>query len=216
MSVAAEFKSEAGISFQYPDDWTALTELNREQLNPEVQAYLQESQIDLRAIHVMVIRLNQSDFQENFNFQIIPHEVPITDSSIKNILPQVMSQHATAGIQTSEISGDLTSVAGRRGINLTWKAILPFEDRQLRQRQVLVPGGGQTFVITFTALPSTYDKYVRDFEAVLQSLQLPPQQSGLNWDALGCIVGVIIGVPIGIIVMRLAKKKWGRPSPPNV
>ena len=212
---AAEFKSEAGISFQYPDEWTVLSELNQEQFTPAVQAYVKESQIDLRAIHVMVVRLNDSDFQENMNVVITPHEVPVTASSIEKFLPQIKSQNATTGIQMSELSGDLITIADRQAINLTFKTKLPFEDNLLQQRQVLIPGGGQTFTITFTALPTTYSQHVGAFDSVLQSLKLAPQQSSFNWDAIGRLCGTMIGVPIGVIVFFQIKKRWGKPASPK-
>ena len=213
---AGEFKSEAGISFQYPDDWTAFTELDREKLNPVAQAYLKENPIDLRLIQVMVIRLNDSEFQENFNVVMTPHEVLVSASSIEKILRQIVSQTASEGAQISEQSGELIDVAGRRAISLTHKIKLPFDDSLLQQRQVLIPGGGQTFNITFTALPATFNKYSGTFEAVLQSLTLPPQQSGFNWEAIGRICGVMIGIPIGLFVMRRVKKKWGSPASSKV
>ena len=80
---AAEYKSEVGISFEFPDDWTAITELDREKLSPAVQAYLKENPIDLRRIQVTVIRLNDSDIQENFNVVMTPREVPVSASSIE-------------------------------------------------------------------------------------------------------------------------------------
>lgn len=206
---AAEYKSEVGISFEFPDDWTAITELDREKLSPAVQAYLKENPIDLRRIQVTVIRLNDSDIQENFNVVMTPREVPVSASSIEKILSQIVSQMAIAGGQISEQSGELIDVAGRRAISLTYKTKLPFEAGLVQNRQIIIPGGGQTFCITFTALPATFNKYSGTFEAVLQSLTLPPQQSGFNWDVIGRLCGMIIGIAMGVFVMRRVMKKRG-------
>ena len=43
---AGEFKSEEGISFQYPEDWVAVTQVNQGDYPPEILEYLRSNQFD--------------------------------------------------------------------------------------------------------------------------------------------------------------------------
>ena len=212
MAEAAEFKSEEGISFQYPDDWVAVTQVNQEQLAPQVRAYLQENHMDLSATLVMVMRLNEGDFVENFNVVMVPQQIPATAASLPKLQSQKSDQSKKSGIQITELTGNLIDIADRKCINFTHKTQLPFVEGLLQQRQVMIPGGGKTFVITLTALPTTYEKHIATFDAVLHSLQVLPPEDDPMWFKLGRLCGMIIGIPLGLYAWHLIKKRWGAPN----
>jgi hypothetical protein len=200
---AGEFKSEAGVSFQYPDDWVAVTQLNQSELRPEVQEYLRSNPIDFTQMHVMVLRVTTGEFAENINLVIAPTQIPVSQAVFDQHKARVPGEYEKVGMKASNLTGAMVTIADRPAMVFTCDAEMPYGGDSLRQRQVLVPGGGKTFVFTCTAPQSTFDKYSGTFDQILGSLKVPaPVDTGSDLLAyrLGKILGIIIGGLIGLFV----------------
>ena len=196
LAVAGEFQSEAGVSFLYPEDWVAITELNQGKLPPEFQEYIRSRQFDMKSLHVMVLRVTSDEFAENINLVILPGQIVASQSVLDQRQVNMPIELEELGVKVSHLSGVIETIAERPALVLTSDVLMPFAEEPLRQRQVLIPGGGKTFVITCTATPASYDKYSVTFDEILRSLKLPdPVDSGSGW--LGAKIGMLVGGLIG-------------------
>jgi hypothetical protein len=205
---AGEFKSDAGVSFHYPDGWVAITQLNLSELPQEVQEHVRSNQIDLSQLHVLVVRVTTGEFAENINLIIAPQQVPVTQTVFDQHKARIPGEYEKVGMSASNLSGAMVAIADHPAMVFTCDAEMPFGGEPLRQRQVLIPGGGKTFVFTCTATQSSYDKYSGTFDQILGSLKVPaPVATGFDWSAVWSkgVLGAIVGGFIGLFV-ALKKK----------
>lgn len=215
---AGEFQSEEGISFQYPEDWVAITQLNQGDLLPEILEYLRSNQFDLKSVHVLVLRVTTDEFAENVNLIIIPGQIVASQSVLDQRKANMPVELEKLGVKVSHLSGAIETIANRPALVLTSDVLMPFAEEPLRQRQVLVPGGGKTFVITCTATQASDDKYASTFDEILRSLKLPaPVASGFDGLAysigIGMIIGGLIGALVGTKLFAFLKKKLAVKKP---
>ena len=213
---AAEFKSELGISFQYPDDWVAITDLNQADLPPKFQKLIQDKKFDLKKVKVVVLRDTAEEFAENFSVVIAPDQMPTTTSFISKLKNEMKNKAAARGLQIADLSAEPISIANRPAINMTFKNRPAGSNVMMQQRIVYVPGGGNTFLLTFTAPVTTYDSYAGAFETALQSLQVPPAIPGKEpggippslWQVLPSLA-----IGIYIVVSRRMKNRSAAKEP---
>jgi len=91
--------------------------------------------------------------------------------------------------------------------------------RTVKDKQVYLVNGGKGFVITYTALSTTYQEYLPDFETSVQTFNIGIV--GLNWLLIIAIVAVVvaIGAAAAIILVRRTKRKAPQtpiPPPPTL
>ncbi len=217
-SRAGEFKSEEGVSFQYPDDWVAITQLNQGDLSPEVQEHIRNNQFDLKSVHVWVLRVTTDEFAENMNLIIIPGQIAASQSVLDQRKANVRAELEKSGVKVTHLSGAIETIADRPALVLTSDVLMPFAEEPLRQRQVLIPGGGKTFVLTCTATQASGDKYAATFDQILRTLQVPaPVDTRFDRlaDMIGMLTGVLIGVFVGLKLFASLKKKMAVKKPIN-
>ena len=213
---AGEFQSEEGISFQYPEDWVAITQLNQGDLLPEILEYLRSNQFDLKSVHVLVLRVTTDEFAENVNLIIIPGQIVASQSVLDQRKANMPVELEKLGVKVSHLSGAIETIADRPALVLTSDVLMPFAVEPLRQRQVLIPGGGKTFVLTCTATQASYDKYAATFDGILRTLKIPaPVDTRFDRlaEMIGMMTGVLIGVFVGLKLFASLKKKMAVKKP---
>lgn len=58
---------------------------------------------------------------------------------------------------------------------------MPGETLPSRQRQVYIPGGGNTFIVTCTGEADRFDGYVPTFDSILASFKVPPPRAACRF-----------------------------------
>jgi hypothetical protein len=83
---------------------------------------------------------------------------------------------------------------------------MPGVSGTLRQKQVMIPGGGKTFIVTCTASAETFDLYQPTFEGVLSNFQVPAPVTrgfdGKQGEEMAFVWGVIAGV-VGVLAWTM-------------
>ncbi|MEM3759644.1 MAG: DcrB-related protein [Candidatus Bathyarchaeia archaeon] len=79
----------------------------------------------------------------------------------------------------------------------------------VQQKQVWLVKGGKAFVITYSAAPATYSKYLPAFESSLQTFKI---EAGIEWWVWLIIIVVVVGVVAAVATLILRRRK-AQPAP---
>lgn len=211
-----EYADPSGFSITYPDGWVVVNRAAmsgaQQALPPEMRDWVAKNKLDLSKVAVMVVRNGQEDFLENLNVVVNNQQIPTDDNAVKQLTAAMPGQYAAMGAQVTNIQGRVQKVASRDAVVVEYDARLPGVETPLRQRQVALPGGGKTYIVTCTARADTFDKYQPTFDAVLASFKAPAP-AGFDWSrvfstgVIGGLIGLVVAVVLGVM------KKKPKPGP---
>ena len=221
-AAAAEYSDPAGFSFTYPSDWTPVAKpggkISTATLPPAVQNWIRQNQSAMDHVNMSLLHAG-GEFMENLNVVVQPDEIPVKQSSIDHLLTTLPEQYRAMGGTTENMQGRIQNFGANKAIVIEYRVRFPVVAHQLMQRQVMFPGGGQSFIVTCTAKADGFAAIAPTFDGILASFKLPaPTSQGFDWNSvLGkAIEGGIIGGAIGgIIAIGKMLKKKKPTSPPS-
>jgi hypothetical protein len=205
------YSDPSGFSFTYPEGWIAVTQKAMGDVNQivpdDTKEWVLKNNVDLSQIAVTVIRDGNEEFLENLNVVVKPQQIPVNDKFEKELKAAISQQLGTMGVKLEGVQSRIEKIGSRDAIVVTFQSRLPGVDDLLRQKQIMLPGGGNTYIITCTAKADSFDKYQPTFDAVLASFQAPaPATQGFVWNQ-AAVSGAIGGVVGGMIAaLALAKR----------
>lgn len=208
-ATAGEHADPAGFSFKYPDTWFAITSVNRDSLPPELKNWVARNRVDLTRVKVTVLRRANEEFLENLNVVVDTQQMPINNASLQKLLEIIPQQFRSVGVTIEDMQGRLGQFGANQAIILEYRSRLPGVPIPLKQRQVMLAGGGKTFIVTCTAKQDTFDQHVGTFDSILASFNVPaPIAQGVNLNPIlrGALVGGIVGGLAAILAYFRRKK----------
>jgi hypothetical protein len=193
----AEFKSEKGFTVKYPSDWKIASAQESATMQQEAQSVMKKLGIsDLSQFAVIILDPASGRSPASMNVTITHGRVPLDDSGmVSTKMRENARQVAGAlGAQMSDFSGGVETIGENKAAVSRYRLSVP--GLALRQTQMCVPAGGQTFVFTCTAPENQRAKYDAIFQSMMSSVKvesnffssLPP------WALYGIVGGVIGGV----------------------
>lgn len=208
-----EHHDPTGYSFSYPGGWIAVTKelgkLGREALPEDVRSYLAKNNVDLGRMSIMLIRDADEEFLENVNVVVDHQEMPMVDDSRQKLVELLPGQYRSLGAEMSNVRGQLRNVGKHDAVVLDYNVKLPTVPKLLRQRQAYLAGGGNTYIVTFTANSDSFAKYEPTFDTILASFDVPaPTRKGFDWKQMA-ITGLVGGLAAGLLGLyqKFFKKK---------
>jgi hypothetical protein len=222
------YADPSGFSFTYPDGWVPVTRAAMGDINQvvprELKDWISRNKVDLNRVAVTLVRDGRDEFLENLNVVVDAQQIPVDDKTVKKLTDMISQQYGAMGVKVDGVQGRVQKVGPRDAVVVEYQARMPGVPDTLRQRQVMFPGGGKTYIVTCTARVNSFDKYQPTFDRVLASFQVPaPVAQGFDWNRVvmtGLVGGVIGGLIGGLawVVRRLSSKaspKQGSASTPD-
>jgi hypothetical protein len=213
------YADPSGFSFRYPDGWIPVTRATMGDLNQvlpgEVKDWISRNRVDLNRLQVVLIRAGRDEFLESLNVVVDNQQIPVNDDTAKKLTSTIAQKYGAMGVKVDDVQGRVQKVGSYDAVVVEYQAQMPGVPETLRQRQVLFPGGGKTFIVTCTAKANSFDKYQPTFDTVLASFQVPaPVAQGFDWDRVETmtVVGGLIGGLIGGLAW-VAKKFSSKAGP---
>lgn len=213
---AGTYTDPSGFSFTYPDGWITVTRAQVGEVNqvipPEIRNWVNHSNIDLNRMAVVLLRNGQEEFLENINVVVDSQQIPLDDDSLQELNEKLPQQYRAAGATIEDFQARIQKVGSREAMVVEYRARMPGMPETLRQKQVMFPGGGKTYIVTYTATADSFERYRATFDNVLLSFQTPdPLSQGFDWNRviMMALVGAVIGGLIGgvsWITKKLSKK----------
>jgi len=203
-AVADEYADPSGFSFTYPEDWFPVTadvvHEGSSALPAEMKSWIAKNNIDLSRVKVVLIRRGHDEFLENMNVVVSTPEIPVSTRTLKKLTDHLTRQYAAMGVHVDKLQTRVQQVGKRDAFVAEYEVSMPGIPFPLRQKQVTVPGGGKTYIVTCTGRAASYDRYSPTFEAVLASFRSPPAAAWpIDWrhvfrmSLLGGIIGAVAG-----------------------
>ena len=164
---------QAAFSFTHPKDWTPVNAATLAQVNKEVKKWISKSTVDFKRVKMLLIRDSDSEFSENMNVVVVNKQVPVKQATVKQLKQVFTRQFAKLGIKISDLKGQVQKIGANNVVAVEYKSRIPGNPDPLWQKQVLFAGGGKTYVVTCTALASSFERYLPIFDGILASFQVP-------------------------------------------
>jgi gas vesicle protein len=206
-ATAAEYSDPQGFSLTYPDDWAALPsgfDAVKGRIPPNIQKWVEKNKVDLSHAAVLIIRNGDEDFLENINVVVARTQAPTSGRAAKELSEVMREKCRSMGIAIEDLEVSVQQVGSNEAVVFDHKIKLPFLDSLLKQKQVIIPGGGKTYTVTCTAKDDTFAKYSSTFDGILASFRCPPPVAqGFDWGPL--LTGATVGSAIGLLVALYRK-----------
>ena len=209
-ALADKYVDPSGFSFDYEEGWAPVTRTVLQDINsiipPEMKDWAAKSNINFNAVAVALIREGQDAFLENINVIVQDQQIPVDNATAQKVAETIRQAYSGPMMKIEHMQERIETVAFRTAIVLEFDSQLPGVSHPLHQKQILIPVGGKTYILTCTAMPSTFDRYEPEFNKVLASFQAPaPITRGFNWSGLmsTSVVGGLIGGIVGGILGAL-------------
>jgi hypothetical protein len=211
---AGDYSDPSGFSFHYPDGWILLNKQSLAEglksLPPEISEWVGKNKIDLGKMNVMLLRDGDAEYLENLNVVVHPQEMPMNKDSAEKLRTMLPGQYLSVGAEVSGMNFRVTKIGDRDAIVGEYDSKLPAVPVPLKQRQVYIAGGGNTYIVTCTSPRATYAKYSPTFDAITASFKVPPpKKTGFDFNQM-IIAGIVGGVAAGVIALV---NKFKQPKP---
>lgn len=210
---AGTYSHPSGFSLTYPDGWIAvsresLSEKHDEALPPELKQWIDKNNIDLNRIAVYLTRQGEAQSPENVNVVIEPQQVPTSGNAATDYGNHLAKTIRDMGATVTGVHCRAEKIGDRDVLLADYNMQFHGVEPAFHQRQVLLPGGGKTFIITCTATTETYSRYQPVFDSVIASFTAPPpEQTGFNLESIlnGAFGFSIVGGVIALLVVLVLK-----------
>ncbi len=211
-AVGGTYADPAGFSFTYPEGWVAVNKAALGDANqavpPEMKKWVAKNNLDLNRVAVVLIHQGPGEFLDNLNVVVQQQQIPVNDKAVGELTAMLPKQYEAVGAQVKNMQGRVQKVGSREAVVLDYLMRLPGVAPLLRQRQVMFPGGGSTYIVTCTAPADSFDKTLPTFETVLASFQTPtPASTGFDWKRVGtnAVAWGIAGGLAGLLIALFRK-----------
>jgi hypothetical protein len=202
-----EYSDPSGFSFTYPEGWfvakSAHDAKDSIQVPPEIKSWMEKNNVDLGKASVILVRQGDEDFLENLNVVVTNGELAVSEHGLNELLKMLPQQYASIGAQVDHLEGRVQKHGANDTLVVDFQSKLPVVDTLLRQRQVFIPGGGKSFIVTCTGPAAKFGKYVPTFETIVASFKVPaPIGQGIDWVRVlraGVTFGILGGVIGGLV-----------------
>lgn len=219
LGLAKDHRDTAGFSFSYPDDWVLLSKLSLDQAPPMFREMVAMKKLDLSQIHVALFHNVPGRFMENLNVVIEPQQLQVNDTSLKQLTKIVSGQYAAVGGTVENLQSRIEKLGPTPAIVMDFDAKVPGMFGQIKQRQIALPSGGKTLIITCSSDAKTTADHAAMFEPILATLQADPSAPPKGFDfsrvltmaIAGGVAGGVIGGLLGIY-NKFFKKKDDEPA----
>lgn len=217
---AGNYADPSGFAFAYPEGWVVVNRDAMDDVNsalpPEIKDWVARNKYDLGRVAMILLRNGSEEFLESINVVLSSQEISTTEASVRTLIEEISGQYESMGVEIKNLKGHVERVGNRDAVVVDYVAHFPSQPDRLRQRQVLFPGGGKTYVVTCTAKTDTFNDYEPTFTQALASFQAPaPTVKRFDWGNFGrttlarALFGGIVGLLIGGGVW-LARKLTGQ------
>jgi hypothetical protein len=159
---------------------------------------------------------DEDGFYENFNAVVQSGALRVSEDFAKNHKAALPAEYSKLlGGPVVVVEHGVSSFGGVPVLRVVYDVQNP--DFPMRQMQYLIPGGnGEWAVLTYTATPSTFDRYRSLFEASAAATEGVAEAKLVDFGRAGkwALYGAGIGAVVGVI-LQLAKKreKASKPAP---
>jgi hypothetical protein len=197
-----DYSDPSGFTFTYPEGWVVV---NREKIGDagkalpaEIRNWVAKNKVDLSQVAVILLRNGEDAFLENLNVVVDKQEqIPVTDSTVKELTNKLPKQYESMGIKVGSLFVRIQKVGDREAIVADYTAE-SLGGPTLRQKQVMFPGGGKTYIVTCTTTFHTNDQYQPILNKVLASFKMPEPEAfdmsrTLNYALIGGAIGGLVG-----------------------
>lgn len=201
--LGADYRSDKNYHLTYPDAWHIATKEDQNAVNNAARELIQNT--NFKRIDVLFYG-PQSDSIPNVNI-IIAERIVINSNSADEVKDGLRVQLTSAGLTPTNMESIRTKVAGKDAIVSTWNMKMPAPDYPLlKQRQYVIAGKTQTYIITCTAPASGFDVAMPAFTQMIDTFQIDnePATSPVDWwvnlpkwaqyGIIGGIFGGIVGL----------------------
>ena len=201
---AAEFSSLRGFALEYPDSWCVATSAQQDAITSEAGAMFNKlGNVNWNAMAVVIFNPEEDEFAESVNVVVAPGVLPLGEDAGSEIADQVVAQYSSLGIDFDLVKMERTTARGKDALSITADVEMPGFDRPLRQRQVIVPGRTQTYIVTCGAFQEDFEEYEPVFTQVVDSLQVDSGVGGV-WYCLPtviryAIIGGLVGLAFSVV-----------------
>lgn len=217
-----EFRSDKGYTLTYPDGWEVAPADTRAEIGDAArQVSPGMSGLDVSMIDLMLVPLDGSD--QGVNVIVGSGSVPISAATRRHLEESLPQQFARAGMKHYGLTIRQETVGGRAVLFSRCEADLPAAAAELpgvdgslrlRQWQVIVPGRGRHYIITFSAAAADFSE--PELTQILNGFRFddpPVSPSRGFWEVvgLGALRGALVGglVALALWVVKRARKKPG-------
>jgi PsbP len=207
-AAAEEFSHSSGYSFTYPNGWVAVgdpgSSINPKEFSPEIQKWLRKNNFSMSQVSMVLLRQSTGDFVENLNVVVQGQQMPINDDSVKKLLQMLPQQYRAMGATVENLDARKRKFGANQAIELDYRVQLPGIATAIRQKQVFIPGGGNTYIVTCTAQADSFNDYSRTFETILVSFKVPTAAAAAPGGS-GFVFITVVGGAIGCLVYLVKK-----------
>jgi len=170
---AAEFSSLRGFSLEYPDPWCVATSAQRDTITSEARSMFDKlGNVNWSAMAVVIFNPEEGESAESVNVVVAPGVLPLDEGADAEIADQAAAQYSLLGLDFDLVKVERTTVQDKDALSITGDVEMPGFDRPLRQRQVIVAGRTQTYIVTCGACREDFEEYEPVFAQVVDSLQV--------------------------------------------
>lgn len=222
-AAAGTYSDPSGFSFTYPEGWTpvngetanaALNDQTNDAASSAIKNLITKHKIDLSKIKVYLFHLGDEEFSDNLNVSLQPREIPVNDKTAKQVASIAEQKLSQVGVKIASITSRVAKFGSRDVLVIDFQSQIPGVEYALRQRQVMFPGGGNTYTITCTTKADSYDRCSATFDKIIASFNAPPPTTSQgfgfgpgNGAMNGALIGAIAGGIVGIIVWLTKQNK---------
>jgi hypothetical protein len=196
-----EYSDPSGYSFNYPDDWVIVTQaslVGDPSIPPHIKdlvAKLAKNFPDPSNFSAALLHRSPNEFhRESVTIVIQPQEMLLSPKSADELVVTIREQCPTRGISMTELQSHFQMIGGNYALVVECDARVPAAPFPLRYRQVYIPKGGKTYIITCAAKADSFATYSPTFDAMLASFKVPGawalEFSGWIWIAVAVAGGL--------------------------
>ena len=206
------FSDPSGFTLTYPDGWVALNgsilTTATQNISNELQQWAANSKLDFNKVSMVLVRDGRDEFLENINVVIVKEEIPISDKTVHQLTLTLPQHYAAIGMKVSNVQGRVQQLGSNDAVVMEFQSQIPAVSNTIRQRQVMIAGGGKTYIVTCSGKADTFEEYRPVFDQVLEGFHVPARvKTGFNWAQLlqKTVIGGVAGGLIGAFAW-IAKK----------
>ncbi len=171
------YSDPSGFSFTYPDGWVPITRATmndpNQKIPQEVKNHLAKNKVDFDTVAVMLLHVDRADALDNLNVVVAKQQIPVNDQSVKELFAMLPKQYAALGVKVDNLQVRVQKVGSHDALVVDCQSRHPGSSAPLRQRQVMIPGGGKTYIVTCSAKADRFAKSEPTFDKILASFKVP-------------------------------------------
>jgi hypothetical protein len=174
----ATYTDPRGFSFAFPEDWVALAgddpdaAIARIAHDPKMTAikdWIAKHKREFCLANVHLFHPSDSESHESVTVVARVRETPIHDDAAEEVTALIKQEVARKKMKFTNINVRVQQVGSRKVLVVDLQNEMPGVQFPVRQRQCTLSGGGDTYLITFTAKADSFDHCAPVFDSILAS-----------------------------------------------